>query len=325
VIYPFFVFFFLFWNRERPCRRCRRLGDDCGDQQHRKRGRAAANRNGQPSVTDHHDNAGCLPHCGHSDQPQQPSQPHLQLEDLLGFDLSATASHDLHPLHDEATTTTTATSTAQHHAQHAGQVGDRAVHYSYDHHQQQQELQEQRIASLENRLEVLTRLVHTMGNELRELHQANARLRAKLKRRKVGAKSSSSDRRPAPEPSGTASAAAFTATIWPVTSSSSPSSSSSSPPLSSSSSSTSPSTSSSPSSSSSHPFIVERRPSFAFELSVLHSGVSPVLAMEARRQLPWLLHYDIPPRFSIVDFRCAALPLVQECGLVVMTWRCVLR
>ncbi|ELR20539.1 uncharacterized protein ACA1_052280 [Acanthamoeba castellanii str. Neff] len=45
------------------------------------------------------------------------------------------------------------------------------------------------------------------------------------------------------------------------------------------------------------------RSSFSFELSMLQSGVSPAVVLEARQQLPWLCHYDISPnRFAILDF-----------------------
>jgi hypothetical protein len=35
----------------------------------------------------------------------------------------------------------------------------------------------------------------------------------------------------------------------------------------------------------------------------LEAGVSPALAMEARQNLPWLCHYDLPTRFAISSFR----------------------
>jgi hypothetical protein len=48
------------------------------------------------------------------------------------------------------------------------------------------------------------------------------------------------------------------------------------------------------------------RSSFSFELSLLQSGVSPAVILEARQQLPWMCHYDISPsRFAVIDFRYA--------------------
>jgi hypothetical protein len=35
----------------------------------------------------------------------------------------------------------------------------------------------------------------------------------------------------------------------------------------------------------------------------LEAGVSPALAMEARQNLPWLCHYDLPSRFAVSSFR----------------------
>jgi len=41
---------------------------------------------------------------------------------------------------------------------------------------------------------------------------------------------------------------------------------------------------------------------FSFELSVLHSGITPALALEARQQLPWICHYELPGRFAVPSF-----------------------
>jgi hypothetical protein len=47
---------------------------------------------------------------------------------------------------------------------------------------------------------------------------------------------------------------------------------------------------------------------FSFELSVLHSGIAPALALEARQLLPWLCHYELPGRFAVPSFRLAPYP-----------------
>lgn len=39
------------------------------------------------------------------------------------------------------------------------------------------------------------------------------------------------------------------------------------------------------------------------EIATQHAGVSPALVLEARNQLPWFCYYDIPPRFAIRSFR----------------------
>jgi uncharacterized coiled-coil protein SlyX len=217
-----------------------------------------------------------------------------------------------------ATTTTTATSAAQQqqqlYASHGAVPSVRTGSYQ----------QEQRIISLENKVDTLTQLVQTMSDGMQELRQVNTHLRAKIKRLKAIATAASAINHQKTHGRGVAPAVAGHSS-------------------SSSSSSSSPSSSASPMGSAASPLhwaghgvgsattasstsrvwaapLTDRNDerSFSFELSVLHSGVSPALAMEARHQLPWLQYYDIPPRFAVVDFRYAQWSVTQLTDLDLM-------
>jgi hypothetical protein len=170
---------------------------------------------------------------------------------------------------------------------------------------------------LDGKFELLTQLLNSMAGELKQLRQANEALASAVAHTQTHIRDTDvvvadllradRDRLAADEQREAAMAQARAAKkqkkrlkaqqrqrqriIEEVDSGLSPIASSSSSPASSSSSTTA--------SSGGFP----SRTSFSFELSLLQSGVSPAVVLEARRKLPWLCHYDISPnRFALLDF-----------------------
>jgi hypothetical protein len=186
---------------------------------------------------------------------------------------------------------------------------------------------------LDGKFELLTQLLNSMAGELKQLRQANEALASAVAHTQTHIRDTDvvvadllradRDRLAADEQREAAKAQVRAAKkqrkrlkaqqrqrqriIEEVDSGLSPIASSSSPPASSSSSTTA--------SSSGFP----SRTSFSFELSLLQSGVSPAVVLEARRKLPWLCHYDISPnRFALLDFTYVcryATPLPSKSNL----------
>jgi hypothetical protein len=260
-------------DRDRPCRRCVRLGRAhlCSDVPPRKRSRTDGSA-GDGGETDC--SVDLHPHRGAEEEAKPNRKRNRTKKNKKDFNVNVNNTHT-----DNGTTTS------------AALVVDPP-----------------QLAAIEQKFDLVTQLLHTMAGEMKqmrhthdalfvELRQTQDQLRgtdavvAELLRREQK-RADDKQRRSAEEER---KKQAQTQTQMSVSLSTTTSSSS-------------------PISSPSSVLGLGPRSSFSFELSLLQSGVSPAVVLEARQQLPWMCHYDISPnRFAILDFAYVCQVTLRLC------------